>query len=416
MESFKGDGMRKFSPSILVLDASTDGYDIVKEQAAKTDYNALIKHVKNFPEFCEVFADGSWNVVVTQYQVDSLTAYDVLDYIGKSGKEASMVILSEDIPEDESYDIIYAGACDFVYKDSPERLMPVIYREIRSHIKKLHHERLQRAVDSFSTSLRLANPDKYNYFHSLMEVGDKNLINTFDYQEALGFLQESGDVQNEHYEIIRQADFMRHIPIHQAEKAFNAFEEKAVKAGEILMQMGKPVDYFHIIVGGEAQLTQIDMETGDLDSSAILKVGEAFGEKTILQGGQAERGVKMLTDGIILRLAADVFQKLVAAPLVSDVEVPIAKAMLDNSYKLIDVRLEEEYEMGHIPGAILIPLHELQDRMDEIDTSYRYVVCCRSGSRSAAATFILAQAGFNVRNMEGGMLAWNYETVSEYVS
>lgn len=80
---------------------------------------------------------------------------------------------------------------------------------------------------------------------------------------------------------------------------------------------------------------------------------------------------------------------------------------------ILDVRQPAEYESGHIPGAVLIPLGELHDRLNELDHDKKIIAQCRSGSRSRSATEILLSAGFNnVFNMEGGFLAWRGMTVT----
>ncbi len=77
---------------------------------------------------------------------------------------------------------------------------------------------------------------------------------------------------------------------------------------------------------------------------------------------------------------------------------------------LIDVREPFEAEIARIPGARLIPLGELRDRLDEIDRHADIVVHCRSGQRSAKAARWLEEAGFErVRNLRGGILAWSDE-------
>ena len=74
---------------------------------------------------------------------------------------------------------------------------------------------------------------------------------------------------------------------------------------------------------------------------------------------------------------------------------------------LIDVREPEEYQAGHIPGAVLMPLRELPSHLDEIPKDKTVVAVCRSGNRSAKAADFLRQTGFdNIHNMQGGMLAW----------
>lgn len=82
-----------------------------------------------------------------------------------------------------------------------------------------------------------------------------------------------------------------------------------------------------------------------------------------------------------------------------------------DSIILLDVRtvLEFDGSLGHIPGAILIPLAELESRMDELEVykDAEVIVICRSGNRSGRATRILSDNGFKAYNMLGGMLAWN---------
>jgi rhodanese-related sulfurtransferase len=74
---------------------------------------------------------------------------------------------------------------------------------------------------------------------------------------------------------------------------------------------------------------------------------------------------------------------------------------------VIDVREDWEYAEGHVPGATLIPLGSLEDRIDEIPEDTPVVLVCRSGNRSGQAFRFLERQGFdNVSNMVGGMLAW----------
>ncbi len=74
---------------------------------------------------------------------------------------------------------------------------------------------------------------------------------------------------------------------------------------------------------------------------------------------------------------------------------------------LLDVRMEPEYAEFHLPGATLIPLPELPDRLEALDRTKPVVTYCRSGKRSAAAAALLSGAGFpRVVNMLGGAMAW----------
>jgi rhodanese-related sulfurtransferase len=76
--------------------------------------------------------------------------------------------------------------------------------------------------------------------------------------------------------------------------------------------------------------------------------------------------------------------------------------------QLIDVRTNSEYAKGTIPGAQLIPLNELRQRLDEVNKDKDVVVFCRVGLRGYIATRILQEHGFNrVRNLMGGYLLYD---------
>jgi len=75
---------------------------------------------------------------------------------------------------------------------------------------------------------------------------------------------------------------------------------------------------------------------------------------------------------------------------------------------ILDVREDYEYDSGHIPGATLVPLGQIPNRLEEVPRDKTVIAVCRSGNRSGQATDFLRQQGFeNVHNMEGGMNAWS---------
>ncbi|MGG1632741.1 rhodanese-like domain-containing protein [Rossellomorea sp. NRS-1567] len=73
---------------------------------------------------------------------------------------------------------------------------------------------------------------------------------------------------------------------------------------------------------------------------------------------------------------------------------------------IIDVREAAEVRSGRIPTSIHLPLGLLEFRMNELDKKKEYIVVCQSGGRSSQAVKFLDYQGFNVTNMDGGMLAW----------
>ena len=94
-----------------------------------------------------------------------------------------------------------------------------------------------------------------------------------------------------------------------------------------------------------------------------------------------------------------------------------AKALMnsESGYIIIDARAQEEYDEGHITGAILIPYGEIADRAKKElpDKDQLILVYCRSGRRSKIAAEELVKLGYTNVKEFGGIIDWEYETVKD---
>ncbi|GBC88552.1 putative adenylyltransferase/sulfurtransferase MoeZ [bacterium HR13] len=99
---------------------------------------------------------------------------------------------------------------------------------------------------------------------------------------------------------------------------------------------------------------------------------------------------------------------------VPEVSYEEAKRMLeeDSNVVLLDVRTPQEYAQLRIPNSKLIPLDELRYAYKDLPKDKKYIVYCRSGERSAFATYFLRHMGYEAYNLAGGILIWPYEKVS----
>jgi rhodanese-related sulfurtransferase len=86
-----------------------------------------------------------------------------------------------------------------------------------------------------------------------------------------------------------------------------------------------------------------------------------------------------------------------------------AREMLDQGAQLIDVRADHEWETGHLPGAVHIPLAELAGRVAEVDKDRPVILYCRGGNRSSMATTALAEAGYDAAKLTDGAVGWEEE-------
>ena len=106
-----------------------------------------------------------------------------------------------------------------------------------------------------------------------------------------------------------------------------------------------------------------------------------------------------------------------SVPTYEQISEAEAKKMMDSVANLVilDVRRQEEFDLGHIPGAICIPNETIDASVHEIltDLNQTILVYCRSGRRSKEAAQKLANLGYtNIREF-GGILTWTFGTTTE---
>jgi len=106
----------------------------------------------------------------------------------------------------------------------------------------------------------------------------------------------------------------------------------------------------------------------------------------------------------------EVKEEVPFAPAISNDELmPLAEA--GGQAVVLDVREPAEYAFGHIPGAVSIPLGDLESRLGELDEAKDYYVICRTGRRSGLACQLLKEKGYRASNVVPGMSEWNVPVV-----
>ena len=91
---------------------------------------------------------------------------------------------------------------------------------------------------------------------------------------------------------------------------------------------------------------------------------------------------------------------------VPEIDVSTLADLQARGATVIDVRNPDEYEAGHVPGARLIPLPEVPERVDEVPGDGPVYVICAMGGRSRKACELLQAQGRDVTNVAGGTKAW----------
>lgn len=130
----------------------------------------------------------------------------------------------------------------------------------------------------------------------------------------------------------------------------------------------------------------------------------------------------VLTLGIIIAVSAVIIhytQTQLPNTTISygDLTVEEAKSLIESnsSIVIVDVRTREEYDSGHIEGAVLIPVSELEDRLNELSKEDELLIYCRTGNRSTNSVNILKANGYTkIFHLKDGITAWiqaGYPTV-----
>ncbi len=193
------------------------------------------------------------------------------------------------------------------------------------------------------------------------------------------------------------------IPIAHIGELFERVEPIPVDSGELIIEQGDEGDYFYLIEYGVARVTRKDEDSGDEIHLADLGEGTSFGEDALLSNNKRNATVRMNTRGVLLRLYKDDFLELLDQPALDWVTGQQAAALIKQGAQWLDVRHEMEFNQSRLPGATNLPLHELRQRMDELNRNQHYICYCNSGRRSSAAAFSMAKTGLKVSVLEGGL-------------
>lgn len=192
------------------------------------------------------------------------------------------------------------------------------------------------------------------------------------------------------------------IPAGNLHLLFGRFEAIRFGSGEVVVRQGEPGDYYYLIRTGGAKVTR-HTDDGKEITLATLQPGQGFGEEALISGYPRNATVTMTQVGELMRLPAADFDTLLRTPLVKHIGLAEGAQLIKHGAKLIDVRLESEFQTGTLKDSINLPLYLLRLKAASLDRKRTYILLCQSGRRSAAAAFLLSQRGFDVRVLTGGL-------------
>lgn len=184
------------------------------------------------------------------------------------------------------------------------------------------------------------------------------------------------------------------------------------RAGDVVIKQGEAGDYFYVVVKGRCSVIRESPLNPQGVKLAELKMGNTFGEESLIADSKRNATVTMLSDGCLMRLSKEDFRQLLHEPLLDWLDAVQAQSVLAAGGQWIDVRLPSEFEHYRAQGSINIPLHSLRLRIGTLERERHYVVCCDTGRRSSVGAYLLAQRGFRASVLRGGLSGSGASVVS----
>ena len=193
------------------------------------------------------------------------------------------------------------------------------------------------------------------------------------------------------------------IPPANIQAIFMRMQRVSYRAGDTVIKQGDEGDFFYVITDGRCAVTRETPLNKDGIKLAELRTGDTFGEEALISEAKRNATVTMQTDGVLMRLGKEHFNKLLNEPMLDWVDLARAQAIIAGGGKWLDVRLPSEFQNFHQPDAINIPLYFIRLKLKTLDKNTPYVVCCDTGRRSSAGAYILGERGFTTHVLKGGL-------------
>ncbi len=202
-----------------------------------------------------------------------------------------------------------------------------------------------------------------------------------------------------------QSELFSKIPMANIHQLFALLEEVEYSAGDVVIRQGDPGDHYYIVSEGRCAVSRKPTPKSNDVKLAELKTGDSFGEEALISESTRNATITMITDGILMKLAKDTFVELVKKPTLQSLTFDEADALVnEGSAKWLDVRFPNEHGESSIKDSLNIPLNSLRLQSDKLDSSMIYILYCDTGGRSSTGSFLLAERGFDVSYLDGGLV------------
>lgn len=202
-------------------------------------------------------------------------------------------------------------------------------------------------------------------------------------------------------EVLLDNPLFARVPVENVRRMLGRLEALQLPVGHVLLREGEAGDCCYFLKQGRVEV--MTGQGSDRQVVAELEEGACFGEEALLSERPRNATVTVIEEACVLRLARQDFIALLKAPVVAELDLAEAQALIAEGAQWLDVRLLDEYQRGHAPQALNMPLHLLRLKARLLKKDRLYLCYCDSGKRSANAVFVLAQQGFSAYALRDGL-------------
>jgi len=210
------------------------------------------------------------------------------------------------------------------------------------------------------------------------------------------------DAYKDDYSWIRkllESQLFYKVPPMNIRKILSRFTEQQVKAGDVIIRQGEEGSCCYLIKSGAVEVSK------EGEVIARLALGDVFGEDALVSNKPRNATVTVLESGSLLVLEKKDFFQLLIQPPVTMVAVSSVAGFIDSGAQLLDVRTEEEFDLGHHQQAINLPVNLSWLKSSLLDKNTIYITYSVSEERAKAAAYLLAEKGFQAYALQSGLNA-----------
>lgn len=193
------------------------------------------------------------------------------------------------------------------------------------------------------------------------------------------------------------------IPTENIQQILMSMKEINAPKGTAIVNQGESNDYYYIVKYGKCSVSRRPSPNAEDVQIAILAAGDGFGEEALIIEGHRNATVRMIDDGVLMRLTKEDFMSLLVTPLLDYIHLDELKSRVSSGDLLVDVRQHKDFMTNHLDGAVNTPLSMIRLKLNTFNTERNVIVYCDDSSRSTAAAFLLIQHGITCSILKDGI-------------